>query len=271
MRILRDRKEKARRGIDEIQVVEADARKFGKGDRQNREINAGDAETKRQKSNRGAADSRHWNDSKESKPRCNTEASEQHRGNVAAEAGIDRVAERELPGKSHHDIPGLAGESEVEHDDQDGQQVIVDEPGRDHKNSEQNAEQYRCAKRNIAEQRTRHKGQTIAEMGGGLGSHQIDLLPKIPCGRNNSTRTRIAKANMLLAEGVNRSPAKASVTPIKRPPKSAPAIEPSPPVMTMTKASSVYVGPMVGVTSTIKVIMTPAAPTQAAPMPNVSA
>ena len=44
---------------------------------------------------------------------------------------------------------------------------------------------------------------------------------------------------MLFADGVNSSPASASVTPISTPPSSAPGIEPSPPVMTMTKASSV--------------------------------
>ena len=44
---------------------------------------------------------------------------------------------------------------------------------------------------------------------------------------------------MLLADGVNSNPAIASVRPIKTPPISAPGIEPRPPVMTMTKASSV--------------------------------
>ena len=61
----------------------------------------------------------------------------------------------------------------------------------------------------------------------------------MPCGRNSSTSTRMAKANMLFADGVNSSPAIASVSPISTPPSSAPGIEPSPPVMTMTKASSV--------------------------------
>jgi len=39
--------------------------------------------------------------------------------------------------------------------------------------------------------------------------------------------------------GVNSKPAIASVKPISTPPSSAPGIEPRPPVMTMTKASSV--------------------------------
>ena len=48
---------------------------------------------------------------------------------------------------------------------------------------------------------------------------------------------------MLFADGVNSRPASASVSPISTPPSSAPGIEPSPPVMTMTKASSVIGGP----------------------------
>jgi len=76
---------------------------------------------------------------------------------------------------------------------------------------------------------------------------------------------------MLFADGVNSRPAIASVNPIITPPSNAPGIEPSPPVMTMTKASSVYDGPAVGVTSNINSNMQPAAPTQAAPRPNVSA
>ena len=44
---------------------------------------------------------------------------------------------------------------------------------------------------------------------------------------------------MLFADGVRQKPAIASVTPISTPPSSAPGIEPSPPMMTMMKASSV--------------------------------
>ena len=64
-------------------------------------------------------------------------------------------------------------------------------------------------------------------------------LPRIPCGRSSSTSTRMAKENMLFADGVKSRPASASVTPISTPPRSAPGIEPSPPVITMTKASRV--------------------------------
>ena len=48
------------------------------------------------------------------------------------------------------------------------------------------------------------------------------------------------KLNMLLSEGCSSRPATASLTPISRPPISAPVMLPSPPTITMTKASSVY-------------------------------
>ena len=76
---------------------------------------------------------------------------------------------------------------------------------------------------------------------------------------------------MLLADGVKNNPAMASVSPISTPPSSAPGMEPRPPVMTMMKASSVKAGPSAGVTSTNSTSIAPAAPTQAAPRPNVSA
>ena len=46
---------------------------------------------------------------------------------VGAEPDIERVAERELAGEAHHDVPGLPEIGEVEDEDQDGQQVVVDE------------------------------------------------------------------------------------------------------------------------------------------------
>src|SRR4029079_3543190 len=97
------------------------------------------------------------------------------------------------------------------------------------------------------------------------------LLPMMPCGRTSSTITRMAKANIDFAEGVNNKPATASVRPISTPPTMAPGMEPRPPVITITKASKVYAGPAAGVTSKIKSSIGPAAPTQAAPSANVSA
>ena len=55
MRILRHRQEQAGRRVDDVEMVEADAREFGKGDGQDREIDAGDAEAKGEKADDGAA------------------------------------------------------------------------------------------------------------------------------------------------------------------------------------------------------------------------
>ncbi len=42
--VLGDRQEQAARGVDEVEMIEADARKLGEGDGQDGEIDAGDAE-----------------------------------------------------------------------------------------------------------------------------------------------------------------------------------------------------------------------------------
>ena len=76
---------------------------------------------------------------------------------------------------------------------------------------------------------------------------------------------------MLFIEGATTTLASASATPMMMPPSSAPAMEPSPPMMTMVKASRVKAGPRFGVASAVVAISEPAAPTQARPMPKVSA
>src|SRR5882762_9590462 len=156
-------------------------------------------------------------------------------GGVGAKSNVKRMAKRKLAGEAHHDVPGLARIGEIEDQDQ----------RRRHQGDEQDREPQPCPPRYLVQEQRPHDAR----------------LPRMPCGRNSSTTTRIAKANMLFADGVNRRPASASVMPISTPPSSAPGIEPSPPVMTMTKASSVYCGPSGGVTSTMSVSIEPAAPT----------
>src|SRR5262249_20560178 len=175
------------------------------------------------------------------------------RRGVGAEPDVKRVAERKLPGEAHQHVPGDAGVGEIEDDDQHRQQVVVGEQGRCNQADQHEAEQRERMAGDAAEKERPHPA----------------FLPMRPCGRNSSTSTRMAKANMLLADGVKNSPAIASVSPISTPPSSAPGMEPSPPVMTMTKASSVKAGPSAGVTSTNSTSIPPAAPTQAAPRPNV--
>ena len=76
---------------------------------------------------------------------------------------------------------------------------------------------------------------------------------------------------MLLSEGCSSRPATASLTPISRPPISAPVMLPSPPTITITKASRVYSAARKGVTGMMVIMSAPAAPTQAAPTPKVKA
>src|SRR5215212_314168 len=164
------------------------------------------------------------------------------------------MAERQLPGKAHHDVPGLPGIGEVEDQDEDGEQIIVGEQRREQKSQKQRQQQDARAPRHALKK-----------------AHHVAALPNRPCGRRNRIRINSANENMLFAEGVKNNPASASVTPIRTPPNNAPGMEPNPPVITMTKASSVMAGPSAGVTSTISTRMEPAAPTQAAPSPKVSA
>ena len=55
-------------------------------------------------------------------------------GDVAAEAGIERVAQRKLAGEAHQDVPGLTDIGEVEDQDQHGEQVVA---GKERRDSEQ--------------------------------------------------------------------------------------------------------------------------------------
>src|SRR5690606_13665630 len=144
-------------------------------------------------------------------------------GGIGAESDIERMAERELPGKAHHDVPRLPDIGEGENEEEHAQQMAADEIGRDQERGQDREQNGHAGARDSVEQVADHDG----------------FLPTMPCGRNSSTSTRMPKANMRFAEGVKRTPPSASVTPIRTPPRSAPGMEPRPPVMTITKASSV--------------------------------
>src|SRR5262249_42808064 len=235
-------------------VIKADPRELCERDRQNRKISPGDAKLERQKPDQRAARHRERNRNHESDPGRYTVVNEQRRSRVGAQPDIKRVAERELSSKSHHHVPRLPGIREIQNNNENAQEIIAGERRCGYEQHQWGREQYYAPAPPAVDEPL----------------HAV-RLPRMPCGRNTRTSTRIANANMLLAEGVNSSPAKASVSPISTPPSSAPGNEPSPPGMTMTKARSVYDGPAAGVTSLISTSMQPAAPTQAAPIPKVSA
>src|SRR5262245_36909964 len=236
-------------------MVKADAGKLGERDGEDGEIDAGDAKAKGQEANDGAGRGRARHGRPKPEPWAHTEVHVEGRRGVGAKPDVERVTQRKLARKAHHDVPGLADIGKVENENQHGDEIVAGRQGGGDERENKPCQQLEPAPGNAVGEERDH----------------VSRLPRRPWGRNSSTTTRMAKVNMLLAEGVNKSPPSASVTPISTPPKSAPAIEPSPPVMTITKARSVYVGPSGGVTSTSSTIIDPQAPTQAEPHAKVSA
>src|SRR5262245_966050 len=205
-------------------MVKADAGKLGKRDGEDGEIDAGDAKAKGQEANDRAGCGRARHGRPKPKPWAHTEVHVEGRRGVRAKPDVERVTQRKLARKAHHDVPGLADVGKVEDEDQHGDEIVAHRQGGGDERKSEPCQQLEPA-----------PGNAVGEE----GDHGSPRLPRRPCGRNSSTTTRMAKVNMLLAEGVNKSPPSASVTPISTPPKSAPAIEPSPPVMTITNARSV--------------------------------
>ena len=99
-------------------------------------------------------------------PRAYPEMEEQRRRRVGAEADVEGVAERELAGKAHHDVPGLAGIGEVEDEDEDREQVVVDKERRGQQGRKQDEQQDEAAARDVGEQR----------------GHHVSFFPRMPCG-----------------------------------------------------------------------------------------
>src|SRR5688572_17982378 len=221
--VVRHRQEQARGAAHPGEVVEADARELGEGDGEDGEVHAGDAEAEREEADHGAGERAGADRGDQADPGAQAEVHVQRGGRVGAQADVERVPERELPGEAHHDVPGLADVGEVEDQEADGEQVAAREQREGEEQHEERREHGEAAARHALEQ----------------ARDQAAFLPRMPCGRNSSTSTSSPKANMLFAEGVKSTPPSASVRPISRPPRSAPGIEPSPPVMTMTNASSV--------------------------------
>src|SRR6185503_11497805 len=206
---LRHAQEHAARAADPVEMVEADARELGEGDGEEREIHPRDAEAEGEKADRHAQQDRH----PQPGPRADAVVEEDRTRRVRADADVERMAERELPGEAHHHVPCLAGVGEVKDQRCDRERVGDREKGKNDEEQEQGGE-------------------------ADLGADQA-FFPSRPCGRSSSTRMSRPKLNMLFAEGAMKSPATASETPISTPPRSAPPIDPSPPTITMTKARSV--------------------------------
>src|SRR5262249_46960370 len=150
-------------------------------------IHPGDAEAEGEKPDRCAAGDRDRDRRTEPEPRRDAEMNVEGGGYVGAETDEQRVAEGQLPGEAEHDVPCLAGISEVENEDENGQQVVVCDQRGGKEERKRQSESNDTATRNTIEKIPRH----------------VSRFPSRPCGRNNRTSTRIANANMLFADGVN--------------------------------------------------------------------
>src|SRR6185436_20735062 len=95
-------------------VIEGDAGEFAEGNRQNSEVDAADAEAKGEIADHGAGRRRGRHRHPQPDPWANAEMHVERSGGISAEADIERVSQRELAGKAHHDVPGLADVGEIE-------------------------------------------------------------------------------------------------------------------------------------------------------------
>ena len=91
--VLRDRQKQARRRMDEIKMIEADAGKLGERNSQDGEIDAGDAEAESEKADDRRTRRRDRNRHQKAEPRRHAVAGEQHRSHVGSQPRIDRIAE----------------------------------------------------------------------------------------------------------------------------------------------------------------------------------
>src|SRR5215475_6128920 len=222
-RIIGDRQEQSARRSDPIEMIETDAGEFGARNGENGEIDPRHPKAEGEICNRRPARYRDGGRGNKADPRTDAEMHVERRRRVGAQSDEQRVAERKLPGQAEHDVPRLSDIGEVEDEDHHGEKVVAGEQREGGEQHSEDDESDAAATRQASNKPPDH----------------VSDLPIKPCGRNSSTSTRMAKTNMLLADGVKSSPASASVSPIRTPPSNAPAIEPSPPVMTTMKASSV--------------------------------
>ena len=79
----------------------------------------------------------------QAEPRPDAEMHVERRRRIGAEPDIERVAERQLPGKAHHDVPGLPGIGEIENEDEHGEQIVA---GEQRRGDQQRQQQRRAAR-----------------------------------------------------------------------------------------------------------------------------
>jgi hypothetical protein len=102
-----------------VEVVEGDAGEFREGDGEQCEVDAANAEAEAKPADHGRERGGNCNRREHPEPRPDAKLYEEQRGHIAAEPDIERVAERQLPGEAHHQVPGLTHQGEIEHHDED--------------------------------------------------------------------------------------------------------------------------------------------------------
>ena len=132
-----DRQKQAAGGAGDLQMVEADPGEFGERDRQQREIDAFDREPPAEPADKQPGRGGDRDGDEHAEPRPDAEQRPQRGRRVGAEPEIERMAERQLPGKSHQQIPGMAQIGEIEHQDQNRQQIAIGDDRREQEHQQQ--------------------------------------------------------------------------------------------------------------------------------------
>src|SRR5262249_58977096 len=92
--------EQAARAAGPAEVAEPDARDLGEGDREQREIHAGDAEAEGEKADHEAEHHAQRDRKPHAGPRSDAVVEEERPRRVRADADVERVPERELAGEA---------------------------------------------------------------------------------------------------------------------------------------------------------------------------
>ena len=127
MILLRDLKKQARRSADPGEMIEADSRELGEGDGQEGKVNAGDIAAERQDANKGTESDAGNDREPDADPGTEAVVKIERACAIGADAEILGVAEGELAGETHHDVPGLAGVGEQEEERGQRKEIIVRE------------------------------------------------------------------------------------------------------------------------------------------------
>ena len=145
-------------------MIEADAGEFGDRYGQDGEVDAADLEAEGEIADESAGESGDRHRHQKPNPRADAEMHIERRRRVGAEADIERVAERQLPGETHHDVPRLAYIGEVQNENEHGEQIVAGHQRRGEQPDEQRAEKDQRAARDIFKKPRKHHAAFLPMM-----------------------------------------------------------------------------------------------------------